>query len=104
MTAPVTLHVVEGGDHSFTVARTPRETVLDGVADVIAGWSAASARSRLTLASSISSIVYARSQADRHSCANLASAPRILLNRRKLFTASQIVGAPPIAATGNGNC
>jgi predicted alpha/beta-hydrolase family hydrolase len=38
MTAPVTLHVVEGGDHSFAVARTPRETVLDTVADVVADW------------------------------------------------------------------
>ena len=36
--APVTVHVVEGGDHSFTVGRTPRETVLDLVADVVAGW------------------------------------------------------------------
>jgi len=40
MTAPVTVHVVEGGDHSFTVGRTPRETVLDRVADVVAGWAA----------------------------------------------------------------
>jgi predicted alpha/beta-hydrolase family hydrolase len=38
MAAPVTVHVVEGGDHSFAVARTPRETVLDSVADVVADW------------------------------------------------------------------
>jgi len=38
MTAAVTLHVVEGGDHSFAVARTPRDTVLAAVADVVAGW------------------------------------------------------------------
>ena len=38
MTAPVDLHVVEGGDHSFAVARTAREAVLDGVADVVADW------------------------------------------------------------------
>jgi len=35
---PVTLHVVEGGDHSFAVARTPRDTVLAAVADVIVAW------------------------------------------------------------------
>jgi len=40
MTAPVTLHVVEGGDHSLAVSRTPKDTVLDGVADIIARWSA----------------------------------------------------------------
>ena len=28
MPGPVTLHVVEGGDHSFAVARTPRDGVL----------------------------------------------------------------------------
>ena len=39
MTAPVTLHVVEGGDHSFVVSRTPKDAVLDGVADVVARWS-----------------------------------------------------------------
>jgi predicted alpha/beta-hydrolase family hydrolase len=39
MTAPVTLHVVEGGDHSFAVPRTPRDGVLDTVADVIVRWS-----------------------------------------------------------------
>jgi predicted alpha/beta-hydrolase family hydrolase len=38
MRAPVTLHVVDGGDHSFAVSRTPREQVLDGVADVVIGW------------------------------------------------------------------
>lgn len=38
MPAPVTLHVVEGGDHSFAVAQTPRERVLSDVADVIARW------------------------------------------------------------------
>ena len=39
---PVTLHVVEGGDHSFTVARTPRDTVLAAVADVIVAWAISS--------------------------------------------------------------
>jgi predicted alpha/beta-hydrolase family hydrolase len=34
----VTLHVVEGGDHSFAVSRTPRDAVLDGVSDVIVRW------------------------------------------------------------------
>jgi predicted alpha/beta-hydrolase family hydrolase len=38
MTAAVTLHVVEGGDHSFAVARTPRDAVLAAVADVVAHW------------------------------------------------------------------
>jgi uncharacterized protein len=38
MPAPVTLHVVEGGDHSFAVARTPRDGVLDTVADAIVRW------------------------------------------------------------------
>jgi len=38
MTAAVTLHVVEGGDHSFTVSRTPRDAVLTAVADVVARW------------------------------------------------------------------
>jgi len=38
MPAPVVLHVVEGGDHSFAVPRTPRDAVLAGVADVIARW------------------------------------------------------------------
>jgi predicted alpha/beta-hydrolase family hydrolase len=38
MTAPVTLHVVEGGDHSLSVSRTPKDAVLDTVADVIAAW------------------------------------------------------------------
>ena len=37
-TAAVTLHVDEGGDHSFAVARTPRDTVLAAVADVVAHW------------------------------------------------------------------
>ena len=59
MTAPVTVHVVEGGDHSFTVGRTPRETVLDRVADVVAGWASRyRTGARLTLARMISSIVY----------------------------------------------
>jgi len=40
---PATLHVVEGGDHSFAVARTPREEVLGSVADVIVRWASASA-------------------------------------------------------------
>ena len=38
MPGPVTLHVVEGGDHSFTVARTPRDTVLGSLADVVVRW------------------------------------------------------------------
>ena len=38
MPGPVTLHVVEGGDHSFAVARTPRDGVLDAVAGVVAHW------------------------------------------------------------------
>jgi uncharacterized protein len=38
MPGPVTLHVVEGGDHSFAVARTPRDGVLDAVADAIVRW------------------------------------------------------------------
>jgi predicted alpha/beta-hydrolase family hydrolase len=38
MTAPVTLHVVAGGDHSFTVSRTPKDAVLAAVAGVIASW------------------------------------------------------------------
>jgi uncharacterized protein len=40
--ATVTLHVVEGGDHSFAVSRTPRDTVLAAVADAIVTWAAAS--------------------------------------------------------------
>jgi hypothetical protein len=39
--AAVTLHVVAGGDHSFAVSRTPRETVLAAVADVIVDWATA---------------------------------------------------------------
>jgi uncharacterized protein len=38
MSGPVTLHVVEGGDHSLVVTRSPRDGVLDTVADVIARW------------------------------------------------------------------
>jgi len=38
MSAAVTLHIVEGGDHSFAVARTPRDAVLAAVADVVIGW------------------------------------------------------------------
>jgi uncharacterized protein len=38
LAAPATLHVIEGGDHSFAVARTPRDTVLSAVADVVARW------------------------------------------------------------------
>jgi uncharacterized protein len=38
MPGPVTLHTVDGGDHSFAVARTPRDGVLDAVAGVITGW------------------------------------------------------------------
>jgi len=35
---PAMLHVVEGGDHSLVVPRSPKDRVLDGVADVIVGW------------------------------------------------------------------
>jgi uncharacterized protein len=35
---PATLHIVEGGDHSLVVPRSPKDRVLDGVADVIAAW------------------------------------------------------------------
>jgi predicted alpha/beta-hydrolase family hydrolase len=38
MSAPVTLHVIQGGDHSFAVARTPRDAVLTAVADVVISW------------------------------------------------------------------
>jgi predicted alpha/beta-hydrolase family hydrolase len=38
MTAPVTLHVVPGGDHSLTVRSRGREAVYDEVADVVSGW------------------------------------------------------------------
>ena len=38
MTAPVELHVVQGGDHSLAVSGRRRETVLDDVLDVAAGW------------------------------------------------------------------
>ena len=38
MTAAVTLHVVEGGDHSFAVARTPRDEVLAAVAAEVVRW------------------------------------------------------------------
>jgi hypothetical protein len=34
--------VVQGGDHSFAVSRTPRDGVLDAVADVVVEWAAAS--------------------------------------------------------------
>ena len=42
MTAPVTLHVVAGGDHSLTVARNPKDAVLSAVAGVISAWSVSS--------------------------------------------------------------
>lgn len=38
MTAPVTLHVVQGGDHSLTVRGARGKGVLDGVADVVGAW------------------------------------------------------------------
>jgi hypothetical protein len=38
MPGPVTLHVVDGGDHSFTVARTPRDTVLGSLAGIVVRW------------------------------------------------------------------
>ena len=46
LSAPVTLHVVEGGDHSFAVSRIPRDAVLAQVADTIVGWADASAEAR----------------------------------------------------------
>jgi predicted alpha/beta-hydrolase family hydrolase len=42
MAAPVTLHVVAGGDHSFAVSRSPRDAVLSAVADVISAWATSS--------------------------------------------------------------
>jgi predicted alpha/beta-hydrolase family hydrolase len=38
MTAPVQLHVVQGGDHSLAVSSRRREDVLDEVLDVAAAW------------------------------------------------------------------
>lgn len=38
MRAPVTLHVVAGGDHSFGVKTRPAREVLDEVVDVVAAW------------------------------------------------------------------
>ena len=38
----LTLHVVAGGDHSFTVSRAPKDAVLSAVADVILGWAVSS--------------------------------------------------------------
>ena len=38
MTAPVELHVVEGGDHSLAVSGRRREGGLDNVLDVAAEW------------------------------------------------------------------
>jgi predicted alpha/beta-hydrolase family hydrolase len=38
MTAPTTLHVVAGGDHSFAVKGVPKPATLDGLVDVVAGW------------------------------------------------------------------
>ena len=38
MTAPVMLHVVEGGDHSLSVRGSKGKRVLDDVAGVVAGW------------------------------------------------------------------
>ena len=38
MRAPVTLHVVAGGDHSLAVRGRGSNDALDGVAGVIAGW------------------------------------------------------------------
>jgi hypothetical protein len=34
--------VVAGGDHSFTVSRSPKDAVLSAVADVIASWAVSS--------------------------------------------------------------
>jgi len=38
MPVPVTLHVVTGADHSLAVKGRPRGEVLEGVAEVVAGW------------------------------------------------------------------
>lgn len=38
MSAPVTLHVVEGGDHSLAVRGKDRTEAFEGVIDAIAGW------------------------------------------------------------------
>ena len=35
---PASLHVVENGDHSLVVPRSPKDGVLDVVADVIVEW------------------------------------------------------------------
>ena len=42
MTAKVALHVVAGGDHSFTVPRSSKDAVLSAVADVISQWTVSS--------------------------------------------------------------
>jgi predicted alpha/beta-hydrolase family hydrolase len=44
MTAPVTLHVVPGGDHSLSVRGQSKNHAFELIADVVAGW--ISARSR----------------------------------------------------------
>jgi predicted alpha/beta-hydrolase family hydrolase len=41
MRAPVTLHVVAGGDHSLTVRGRSKDDALNGVASVVAGWMSA---------------------------------------------------------------
>lgn len=46
MTAPVALHVVEGGDHSLAVSGRRREDVLDDVLDVASAWMRTSAGRR----------------------------------------------------------
>jgi predicted alpha/beta-hydrolase family hydrolase len=38
MAAPVTLHIVDGGDHSLTVRRRKRDEVYGEVLDVMADW------------------------------------------------------------------
>jgi predicted alpha/beta-hydrolase family hydrolase len=38
MRAPVTLHVVEGGDHSLAVRGGAKDATFSGVADVVAQW------------------------------------------------------------------
>ena len=50
---PATLHVVEGGDHSLVVPRSPKDGVLDAVADVIAAWASTSAEASVDRVSSI---------------------------------------------------
>lgn len=38
MPAPVTLHVVQGGDHSFATKAAPRSAVYESICDVVRDW------------------------------------------------------------------